>query len=120
MLDENFINLAFNKEKSEYLRRLEEDFSFLINKYFGIKTERGKRYYGRIETVKPSESYDSIHKTYIRRLVIHYYRDENSEEREVIFAIESGIITNSKGPKKILIYGDDENEIKLLLECSDV
>lgn len=119
MLDENFINLTFNKEKSEYLRKLEEDFSFLINKYFGIKTERGKKYYGRIETIKPSESYDSIHKTYIRRLVIHYYRNENSEEREVIFAIESDG-TSSKGLKKILIHGDDENEVRLLLECSDV
>lgn len=117
-LETNEVLVRFGIEKSEYKKRLNGQFQFLIGKYFGLKgkEERSKdRYCGLIESVNCSEDYNGFTSEYRMKLEISY-KNKNDEEKNITVVFEDKLFLTKN---RILVYGDDEESVKLELMCTE-
>ena len=108
----------FSLEKAEYQKRLNTQFDFLVGKYFGVMntSQKVKKFYGKITSVDASEMYDSFNKTYSKKF--HFeYENKKGELKSISVIYEE--LWGSRQQKKFIIYGDSEEEVRLLMEVKE-
>ena len=117
-LETSEVQVKFGIESAEYKKRLSKRFDFLIGKYFGLKGKEEcskDRYFGKIESVSAYDEINRFNCNYLMKLEIEYIDKNKKTKITTIVFEDNGYLTKNR----VLVYGDDEDSVKLELMLTE-
>lgn len=124
-LNEKIVNEKLVEETEKFFKGLDQSMSFLVGKYFAIISKSGfgissnektnKTFFGKIVDIEFRREYDSFNKKFFGKLTLSYISHITKVRCSKTIKFDSLSLFNKK-----LIYGDDEESVKLEMELTDV
>lgn len=103
----------FEDANKEFMASIKESYKDMIGKYFGVITGKGKkRFYGTVLDVSVSHIRNFKGESEYRLFISYINQKGNQGEFTIVY-------TDIRSENRLIIYGDDEDSVKLQMECEE-